>query len=364
MAEQKTMNGHGKKRPPSETTRRTRLRLCLLLLALIVSVLAGWCYFGATRLPAVQPTIGVKPDDRQVNLLALGDWGEDTWAEADVAEAMAGYVEKAPRAVDAVLLAGDNFYEDLTGVDDPRWRLFEDLFDPKRLDMPFYAALGNHDYKGNDLIELEYARLHPESRWKMPARWYRVDLPADHPLVTVFMLDSNYKRMSTEQFEAQRRWLETELRKPRTTVWTVVCAHHPLFTNGKAGDDTFLQEQWGDLFREHHVDFYIAGHDHDMQHLKIPGHATSFMVCGGGGAGIRSLVRSDRGPFAYSMYGFIHLRFGEQIADVLFLDKSGRPVYAFEQRPLSSTEPAIREDAVVTTHGALGASAAHGIVHN
>lgn len=322
------------------------MRLCLLLLALIVSVLAGWCYFGATSLPAVQPTFGVKPSDRQVNLLAIADWGDDTWAEEDVAEAMARYAESAEREVDAVLLAGDNFYEDLTGVDDPRWRLFEDLFDPQRLNMPFYAALGNHDYGGNDLIELEYARLHPASRWKMPARWYRIDLPADHPLVTVFMLDSNYKRMSMEQFESQRQWLETELRKPRATTWTVVCAHHPLFTNGRAGDDPFLQEQWDELFREYNVDFYIAGHDHDMQHLKVPGHETSFMVCGGGGAGIRDLVRSDRGPFAYSMHGFVHLRFGERTADILFLDKSGRPVYAFEQRPLNSAGSDAREGEV------------------
>src|SRR5579884_3533334 len=116
----------------------------------------------------------------------MGDWGEDTPAQRKVAQAMARYVlpDEDRGSFKAVLLAGDNFYFKLTGVDDPRWQtLFEQMYDPKVLTMPFYSCLGNHDYDGNNLqIELAYAKAHPDSRFKLPARWYRIDLPTNHPM--------------------------------------------------------------------------------------------------------------------------------------------------------------------------------------
>src|ERR1041385_9033315 len=130
-----------------------------------------------------------------VNLLAFGDWGEDSPAEAAVASAMKAYVDRSHIKPDAVLLLGDNFYVKLPGgVNDPHWKkLFEQMYDPTRLAMPFYAVLGNHDCEENRAeIELDYAKQNPRSRFKMPARWYRVDWPA----VTVLALDSNRDKLS------------------------------------------------------------------------------------------------------------------------------------------------------------------------
>src|SRR5262245_23387395 len=86
--------------------------------------------------------------EAQVHLLAIGDWGADTPAQRAVASAMKSYVVENHIQLDAVLLLGDNFYVDLTGgVKDRRWqKLFEEMYDPKTLSMPFYAVLGNHDY--------------------------------------------------------------------------------------------------------------------------------------------------------------------------------------------------------------------------
>src|SRR4051794_24654581 len=67
------------------------------------------------QLPAADPS--------RVNLLAFGDWGQDTLDERDVAAGIRSYGV----TFDAGLLLGDNFYLPLTGgVDDPKWRsLFE-----------------------------------------------------------------------------------------------------------------------------------------------------------------------------------------------------------------------------------------------
>src|SRR5207247_1962103 len=115
-----------------------------------------------------------------VNLLAIGDWGADTPEQKAVATAMAGYVERNHIQLDAVLLLGDNFYVKLPGgVNDPQWtKLFEHMYDATRLAVPFYACFGNHDYdEHREQIELDYARQNPHSRFKLPAHWYRVDLP-------------------------------------------------------------------------------------------------------------------------------------------------------------------------------------------
>jgi hypothetical protein len=267
-----------------------------------------------------------------VNLLAMGDWGSGRPAQRLVAGAMGEYARAMRPGLDAVLLAGDNFYEP---ADATSWRVrFEEMYGPA-LAVPFYAVLGNHDYSfGNERIELAYGRSNPQSRWKMPARWYRLELPEREPLVTVLMVDSNYRRMPSALWRRQRAWLKEELSRPRRTKWLVVCGHHPLFSNGDHGDDPRLQHEWGDLFEQAGVDFYVCGHDHDLQHLKISGHATDFVLCGGGGADVRRLDRTDRGPFARPIYGFVHLRFGADDVDANFVgvdDSSpfGRVVHSF-----------------------------------
>lgn len=310
-----------------------RVRVAIWLAS--VALLCGLFIWATSDFP-VLPAGSVSPAEHQVNLLALADWGHDTHAQEQVARAMAKYVRTRGRSFDAVLLAGDNYYMPLGGISDPRWeRLFERMFDREALPMPFYAVFGNHDYDDDrGKIELEYARAHPESRWKMPAKWYRVDLPADAPLVRVLMLDSNYTELGKAEWEAQLSWLEGELASPRDAPWLLLCAHHPLFSDGEHGDDARLQKDWGELMRRHGVDVYVSGHDHNLQHLAAAGYATSFIVSGGGGANTTKLMRFDRGPFAREMHGFVHLRLGRSSADVTFVGSDGRPVYSFIRTPI------------------------------
>ena len=96
--------------------------------------------------PAVSLPETTQPAAAQLNLLAMGDWGEGAPAQKKVADAMADYVTGLKVKFSGLLSAGDNFYVPLSGVDDPVWQnLFEKMYDPKRLDFPFYIALGNHD---------------------------------------------------------------------------------------------------------------------------------------------------------------------------------------------------------------------------
>ena len=292
----------------------TRLRLLSLFLILIVGC------------------AGSKRSAGQVNLLAMGDWGNNGPKQHEMAKVLADYAEQERPPIDAMLLAGDNFYIKLTGIDDPRWEeAFERMYDPKRLDFPFYATFGNHDYS-NKLIEMElaYAQARPESRWKMPGRWYRLDLPVKKPIVTILMLDSNRPLMGEQLWNDQLAWMRSELSKPRSTSWLMCVAHHPLFSNGDHGDNGVLQKEWGPIFQEFKVDFYIAGHDHDIQHLSIPGYATEFVMVGGGGATTRPMRVDNRGPFSSAINGFANLKLDERRATVRLVDPRGGVLHEFE----------------------------------
>jgi tartrate-resistant acid phosphatase type 5 len=270
----------------------------------------------------------------------MGDWGANNRTQRTVARALADYVSSQKSTTfSAMLLAGDNFYTPLTGVDDPRWQtMFEQMYDPKILNFPFFVSLGNHDYeRGKAVFEFAYAKANPDSRWKLPANWYRVDIPADKPLVTVLVLNSNRDLIAPEQWSAQLTWMQKHLSN-RTARWTIAIAHHPLFSNGAHGDNGVLQTRWGPLFNEHKLDLYLCGHDHDLQHLEVPPHKPSFILCGGGGAGIRDMKRDNRGPFSRSSYGFVHLRFTDEMAHAKFVDPSLQVLHEFTRTPAGAIE--------------------------
>jgi tartrate-resistant acid phosphatase type 5 len=283
---------------------------------------------GPATQPSTQPSTGPT-----VSFFAMGDWGDGGAGQRAVAADLANIVSEQTVPVNAMLLAGDNFYVHLSGVDSPVWQnLFEKMYDPVRLNFPFYVSLGNHDYpEPKDTIELEYSAVHPESRWKLPAHWYRVDFPADHPLVSLFVLDSNKDNLPPDQWAAQMAWLEGELSKPHDGVWTIAMAHHPLFSNGSHVDNGVLMDTWGTIFKKYNLDIYLCGHDHDLQHLEVDGWHTSFVLVGGGGKKLGVMRRDNRGPFSRSMLGFGNLVFTPDKVTVSFYDKDGNVVHSFEK---------------------------------
>jgi predicted phosphodiesterase len=267
------------------------------------------------------------------NVLAFGDWGFDSPDRQTCADTMARYVARLPEKPDGTLLLGDNLHVKVRDVRDPIiQRIFEKTYDPKVLNFPFYAALGNHDYEQDKAhIELTYAASHPGTRWTMPAKWYRLDLPKDKPIVTALMLDSNKQAMTAQEWTDERAWIEEQLKSPRA-AWTICCGHHTMFSNGNHGDNGVLQLQWGELFKKYHVDFYVCGHDHTTQHLEIPNWPISFVVAGGGSAGRKPMLRDNRGPFSRSEMGFAHLEFTKTTATVRLIDgTNGEVVHAFER---------------------------------
>lgn len=310
---------------------------------------------------------GVLPSDRKAaDLLVIGDWGFDyeghtgEWgydaegrtAQSRVAAGMQQYVRRQAIRPQALLMLGDNWYGELAGgARSPRWRRqFEAMYPVDVFPGPAYAILGNHDYQrwpeSKVDAELEYSRI-GKTRWIMPARWYRFEFPKRHPLITFIALDSNMPYndgrwdfgrdfMLTPQQQAdQLAWLQIELQRPRNTPFLVVMGHHPVYSDGPHGDHPVLIRDWDPLFQKYGVHLYLAGHDHDLQHLEFEGHPTSHFLSGGGGADLYNLKidSSQRGPYAQKILGFSHLSVTRKEMVLRHLDSEGRILHGFTKSP-------------------------------
>jgi hypothetical protein len=289
-----------------------------------------------------------------LNFLLIGDFGTGGVEQKKVAEAMQLFVAKNQIKPDALWMLGDNFYSlDKSpggfSVDSPRWKNeIENMYPASVFPGPMHAVLGNHDYHdnpGGQKVQLAYTKK-PGVRWHLPSKWYRLDLGGDKPLVTFLCLDSNLPTVSggkdkksgksrssltAAEAEEQLAWFKAELAKPRAP-FTIVAAHHPVFSNGDHGDTKTLVEQWDDILQANKVHAYICGHDHDLQHLELQGRLTSHVLSGGGGAKTRPLEGKHQVPFGKETHGFTHLSINADSMRFTHYDATGARLHGFTKR--------------------------------
>jgi tartrate-resistant acid phosphatase type 5 len=239
------------------------------------------------------------PQTPSLHFFALGDTGTGDQNQAAVADAMADF--QRTFAADFALLLGDNFYQrGVRSTADPQWRTkFEAVYDPVLLDIPFYAVLGNHDYRRDEEAQVAYTVKNPGSRWVMPDRYYSFlyDLP-DGTRIELFGIDTN----TILEEDVQLAWLDTAL-STSLADWKIVFGHHVLYSYGHYGSDRKRITRLEELFVRAGVDLYLAGHEHHLQILE-PISGVSYLTSGAGGR-----TRESRcGPgavYAAGLLGFM-----------------------------------------------------------
>jgi hypothetical protein len=226
---------------------------------------------------------------KRVKFIALGDAGKGNEDQRRVAVAMRELC--AQRGCDFVLMLGDNIYD--AGVDsvtDSQWQTkFEEPY--RDIDLPFYVALGNHDYGGKLIIdapgignewdrgkiEVDYSQV--STKWNMPDTHYTFTW--NH--VGFVVLDTNAIMWGNTVYGDQAAWLPQAMMDVAGKDWLFVAGHHPYRSNGthgNAGDydapellgipvPNPLPIQNGDAvkdFFDDHVcglgQVYFSGHDH------------------------------------------------------------------------------------------------------
>ena len=292
--------------------------------------------FRARGATTAETPIAVEPSRSELTFLIFGDWGrEGGFHQRDVASQMG--LAAAKLGCRFIVSVGDNFYENgVQSATDPQWKSsFEGVYTAPSLGVPWYAILGNHDYKGLPQAQLEYAKTHPN--WKMPARYFSVVEPiADNEKAEFFFIDTSpfvdeYRKkpdmrdeIISQDTSAQVRWLDHAL-SDSTAAWKIVIGHHPIFSGGtEHGDQPELIRDINPLLEKHRVLAYFNGHDHDLQHI-VRGSVEYFNT--GAGSKVREPGPTEGSRFYRGTPGFMAVTLTAKEMHVEVIEYTGAALY-------------------------------------
>jgi tartrate-resistant acid phosphatase type 5 len=277
--------------------------------------------------PLLARSAPVRADASGVRFLVLGDWGRaNSQDQLRVAEAMSRIARiDRPRFV---ISTGDNFYANGVANDaDQLWaEVFEKVYTDETLQCPWYAVLGNHDYRGNEDAEIAYGARSP--RWTMPARYYsRVESVGAGETAEFFFLDttplaSHRPRLWTKWLQnadpgQQLEWLERSLRRS-SARWKIVVGHHPVVSAGPHLAEAELVASIKPVMERYGVQAYFSGHEHNLQHHVESG--VNYFVCGAGHQ-VRPTSQPCNDSFCASSLGFIRAALTPAALNVDFLSE-------------------------------------------
>jgi tartrate-resistant acid phosphatase type 5 len=282
-----------------------------------------------------------------LQFIVFGDWGSGLSLQKSVARAMSEHCVAAHRAkkgVDFAISVGDNFYDDgVKSAADAQWETkFEVMYPAATMPFPFFAVLGNHDWRLDPNAQLVYGQ-NPKTRWNMDGFYYSRSMggtPAT-PLAEFFFFDtdlwlSHYNSLGLG--ERQLHWLDGAL-AASNAKWKFLVGHHPPFTDGPEGltaDSPIVREKLVPLTQKYNVDTILSGHDHDMQRIQVEDSHANFVVIGAGGASLRPRATHKYGPFYRDLTGgFVSVDLDQNLFRGRFLDVEGRVLHEWEQKPRS-----------------------------
>lgn len=273
-----------------------------------------------------------------LNFIVVGDWGRaGFFNQREVGEQMGRTAEEIRSRF--VISTGDNFYTTgVASVTDSKWRRsFEEIYTAPSLQTPWYVTLGNHDWQGDPFAQVAYTGRSP--RWRMPAPYFTsaARLDDDSTDVLFVYVDTTpladferaeiYPLSDTWDREAQLRWLDSTL-AASTAEWKIVVGHHPIISgSARYRDNPYLLEQLLPLMERHGVQIYFAGHEHNLQHLRLPGRRMEHFISGAGSL-LRSPSPDDNTLWALRVPGFMAVSITPQMTYVQAIDDLGRIRYA------------------------------------
>jgi len=262
------------------------------------------------------------PSGPSLDVLAFGDWGTGGPGQRTMAKVMEETHRPHPPAL--VLLLGDNFYPfGVKSTEDPLWdRVFENVYSGPFWDsLTFLPALGNHDWFGNRLAEVQYSQVDP--RWQMEGFHYetRAAMPGGGT-VLVLVLDTTPLQGERDSSLQQMAWMDSVLGGSRDR-WVIAAGHHPLATEGfHVADEYFRQRVIPVLARRSPL--YVSGHNHSQEIL--PASPDLLQAVCGGGAGRDNeygVGRTDQTLAAFTDGGWCYLRFFPDVMAIELYDVRG-----------------------------------------
>jgi tartrate-resistant acid phosphatase type 5 len=273
-----------------------------------------------------------------LNFIVFGDWGRNGELDQLYVATQMGIAAGEMQAK-FIISVGDNFYENgVSSVNDPQWQSsFESVYTAPSLQVPWWVALGNHDYRGDCDAQIAYARVN--RRWNMPARYFirteRIDAGTTvdffyldtTPMVKSYRHEAGYREhVRTQDTDKQLAWFKAAL-AASTAPWKIVIGHHPIYSGGGIfghGDTPELIENILPLLAPNKVQAYFNGHDHNLQHLQA---GTVNMFDSGAGSKVRPVFDTKYTKFAEARSGFTAVALQADKMDLQMIDDAGKVLY-------------------------------------
>lgn len=158
------------------------------------------------------------------------------------------------------------------------------------LRVKWQISLGNHDHRVfTGHYQIEFGHIEP--LWELPSFNYTFTKNFGNVSVFFVVVDSDSLYwLNDDTRQDQLAWLDETLEQGSSADWVIVAAHHPVYSTGHHGSDYGMIDDVRPILLKHKVDFYFAGHEHDLEHLNgPPGDFIEYVVSGGGGASPRPL---------------------------------------------------------------------------
>lgn len=256
--------------------------------------------------------------EKALRFFIIGDWGAGGTFQKKVAEAMVTQAQK--RKPSYIISTGDNIYPDgVHSADDIQWKTkFEMMYNHESIAVPWYAVLGNHDYRSNPDAQTEYHAKN--SRWNMPARYYTWSAASD---IAYFMLDT--QMIMQKKAAEQILWFDKAMTQSQAR-WKIVVGHHPMRSYGHYGDSQPLLRDIKPIMEKYGAQLYLCGHDHDIQWIKNPADSFTCLVSGAGG-GARDTAYGDHTVFAATNGGFMCMDIEKNTAYITCINARGEEVF-------------------------------------
>lgn len=221
--------------------------------------------------------------------------------------------------LDAVVIAGDNFYPcGIRQPGDPAWARAAPL---GTLGVPLLVALGNHDHCGDPMMQVGATDV---PHWTMPAPEFVVT----SSVADFVFLDST--PIALGQNSAGPAILRGGFASSRRR-WRIVVSHHPPVSSGMHGrtrhDGLKQIRALAPVMRDLGIDLIISGHDH---HEELIDWNPSVLISGAGSdpeplSQLRPDTRWPRAvrsePIAFSV-----LEIRPHSMRVRFYDSGGKPL--------------------------------------
>lgn len=239
---------------------------------------------------------------RTIGVMVFGDsggGGTDQWA-------LRSQMEEVPYQL--IIHTGDVAYESgsLDQYEANVFDVYADLF----RHIPFFPASGNHDYGTNAAKPFQEVFKLPENGGA--EKYYSYDWGRVH-----------FAALDTEDdYKKQMAWLDEDMAASKAP-WKVVYMHRPPYSSGDHGSDTGLRTLLAPIVEKHHIQFVLAGHDHDYERMKLDTNGTQYVVTGGGGRGTYTVGASAFTAFSSAVIHYTYIEFGVDQAVMHAIDGNG-----------------------------------------